>query len=93
MKTGRNTDIVGLRLTSESVALSGSNPHSNAMRKAGEQEQPKEAMVYSRPYRNLRFLRLLLFQDQAGAMRPLSALLQTHLEQKETKATKSVIVA
>ncbi len=38
---------------------------------------------------NLRFLRLLLFQDQTCAVHPLFAPLQTHLEQKQTKETKS----
>jgi hypothetical protein len=44
-----------------------------------------------KPHQKLRFLRLLVFQDQACTMRPLFAPLPMRFEQKETKATKSEI--
>jgi len=50
-------------------------------------------MARWKPHRNLRFLRLLLFQDQTCTTRPRFAPLPIRLEQKETKATKSEITA
>jgi len=41
-------------------------------------------MAQWKPDRNLRFLRLLMFQDQTCTMRPIFAPLPIRLEQKET---------
>jgi len=48
-------------------------------------------MAWWKPHRILRFLRLLLFQDQTCTMSPLFAPLPIRLEQKQTKVTKSEI--
>ena len=50
-------------------------------------------MAQWKPDRDLRLLRLLLFQAQTCTMRPLFAPMPIHLEQKETKVTKSEIAA
>jgi len=91
MKTARNTDMLGLRVLAESVALSDRSRRSNGMRKAGKQESPEDAMAHWKQHRILRFLRLLLFQDQTCTLRPLFAPLPIRLEQKQTKETKSEI--
>ena len=61
------------------------------MRKAGKQEQPEDAIHRLKLYRNLRYLRSLLFKDQTCAMRPRFVPMQTHFEQKVTKVTKREI--
>ncbi len=75
------------------AARDGPVPNSNGMRKAGTQEQIEDAMAQWKPDRNLRLLRLLLFQDQTCTMRPLFATMPIRLERKETKLTKSEIAA
>ena len=85
MKTARNTDILGLRVLAESVALSDRSPRSNGMRKAGTQEQLEDAMAQWKPDRNLRLLRLLLFQDQTCTMRRYSPRCQYALNRRKRR--------
>ncbi len=48
-------------------------------------------MARFNPHQDLRYLRLLLFQDSVCTMRRRFSLLQMRFEQKETKVTKCVL--
>ena len=55
MKTGRDTDILGLHLLGESVALPERSARSNGMKKPEKHEWPEDAMAQLAPDRNPSF--------------------------------------
>jgi hypothetical protein len=57
------------------------------------QESPQKRDGLAQFHRKLRFLRLLLFQDQICASRPRFGPLPVRVEQKQTTVPKSVIAA
>jgi hypothetical protein len=71
MKTVHIAEIFGSRIPAESVPFSDARPHHSSMRNPGTPEEPENEMAQITPDRNLRFLCVLLFQDQARAMRAI----------------------